>query len=405
MIRFLGIVIYWSIVLLPFSIAIAPAPTNIFWGVLIFFYLVRKIILKERIISFTPINHAFILFLIISVISMINSINYISSIRGIFKLFQYGLLFIIMANEIKERRQIEKIVLFMCLGALLSSVDAFWQLGFGRDFIRGNAPIVNIGLARATAAFPNANVLGVYLTPIFALTAGVALYYFTGIKKIGMLFVSAVILLAVLLTYSRPAILACFTGLLFLAIIKKDKILITLLLIAVTAFPFVLPKSVKEWAKSVHYNPIIFMCNHDRVSVYRNALNMIKHHPALGVGVNTFSINYLKYKLPEPANAQTGDTMYAHNNFLQIAGETGLLGLGAFFWLLFKIFQSAFSAYNKNRDRFINILALSLIASIIVFLINGLTETSLYYKRVAVIFWYIVGLVLALKNFSRYRKV
>jgi putative inorganic carbon (HCO3(-)) transporter len=127
---------------------------------------------------------------------------------------------------------------------------------------------------------------------------------------------------------------------------------------------------------------------------------MISHHPLVGVGVNTFTRNYLKYKLPEPENAKTSDAIYAHNNFLHMAGEIGLLGLGCFLWILFNLFKTGIWLYQNLKEEYLKIVAISLIACFIAFLINGLTETSLYYSRVAMIFWYLIGLSLALIKFS-----
>ena len=39
-------------------------------------------------------------------------------------------------------------------------------------------------------------------------------------------------------------------------------------------------------------------------------------------------------------------------------------------------------------------------ACLIAFLVNGLTESSLYYSRVTLIFWYLVGVSLGLKKFG-----
>ncbi|MFA5089654.1 MAG: O-antigen ligase family protein [Candidatus Omnitrophota bacterium] len=202
-----------------------------------------------------------------------------------------------------------------------------------------------------------------------------------------------------MLTFSRPTILALFLSILFLVIVKKDKVVAGLLLLVLVISPFVAPKGLKDWARLINYNPIIFMCNHDRISIYRNSLNMIRHHPVLGVGVNTFSKNYLKYKLPEPENAQTADNMYAHNTFLQMAGEIGLLGLLAFLWLLFNLFKRGARIYRSLSDRYYKIISLSLSVCLFAFLVNGLTETSLYYARVAMIFWYLAGFSLALEKF------
>jgi putative inorganic carbon (HCO3(-)) transporter len=142
------------------------------------------------------------------------------------------------------------------------------------------------------------------------------------------------------------------------------------------------------------------MCNEDRIAIYRNSINMIKHHPIVGVGANNFMKNYRFYKeSPEFRNIVTSEYLYAHNNFLHMAAEIGLIGLGIFIWLLFKSFKECINIYRQLKDPFLKISSLSLSACLIAFLINGLTESSLYSSRVAIVFWYIMGFSLALKRF------
>ena len=132
-----------------------------------------------------------------------------------------------------------------------------------------------------------------------------------------------------------------------------------------------------------------------------NSLNMIKAHPLIGVGANTYMKNYKQYKEhPEYRNIVTTDYMYAHNNFLQMAAEIGLIGLVIFFWLLYKLFSECRNIYRSLNDDFLKVLSLSLSACLIAFLVNGLTESSLYYSRVAVLFWYIMGFSISLKRFA-----
>jgi O-antigen ligase len=161
-----------------------------------------------------------------------------------------------------------------------------------------------------------------------------------------------------------------------------------------------MPKSIKSWAKEVNYNPVRFMLNDDRISVYKNTVNMIKHHPVVGVGTNTFSKNYLTYKLPEPEWARTTDSMYAHNHYLQMAGEIGLVGLAIFLWLLYRLFSENFRIYRRLKDDYLKVVSISLIACFFAFLVNGLTETSLYYSRVSMIFWYLIGVSFSLNKLS-----
>ncbi|OGX57852.1 MAG: hypothetical protein A2460_05140 [Omnitrophica WOR_2 bacterium RIFOXYC2_FULL_43_9] len=177
--------------------------------------------------------------------------------------------------------------------------------------------------------------------------------------------------------------------------------MIACLIIFTLASPFLLPKSVKTWARDVEYNPLRFMCNDDRIAVYRNSLLMIKAHPLIGVGANTFMKSYRFYKeYPEYRNIITLDEMKAHNNFLHMAGEIGLLGLSIFFWFLFILFKESWKIYRGLKDRYLSAASLSLVACLIAFLINGLTESSLYYSVVSVLFWYIAGLSISLKKIS-----
>ncbi len=401
-IRYSDFIIYWCCVFIPFSVSIAPAPPNVFMGLLIFAYLVKKISKKEYLFSKTAINKPLLFLFVITCLSLINSINYRDSAKGgIVRLIQYIFVFFIIVNELKDKRHLRRIIFFMALGATLSSFDGIWQVSTGKDFIRHYASVINIGLVRATASFKDSNTLGIYLSAIAPLIFGLAIYYFKRIKKIIFIFVSLAALIGIALTYSRPTLLAIYAALFFLGLIRKDKVLIGLLFLFTLISPFILPGSVKNWAKQVNYNPLRFMCNDDRIAVYRNSLNMIKAHPLIGVGANTYMKNYKQYKeYPEYRNIVTSDYMYAHNNFLHMAAEIGLIGLAIFIWLLYKLFTECGNIYRSLNDNFLKVVSLSLSACLIAFLVNGLTESSLYYSRVAILFWYIAGFSLSIKKFA-----
>jgi len=214
-----------------------------------------------------------------------------------------------------------------------------------------------------------------------------------------MLVVMLFLLAGLLVTYSRPSLLAVLVSLLLFGLIKKDKLILTFFALILVVSPFILPRSFKDWAREMNYNPLRIMCNDDRIAVYRNTLNMIRSHPIIGVGSNTFMKNYKSFKEnPEYRNIITSDYMYAHNNFLHMAAEIGLAGLGIFVWLLYKLFRSLIDIYKTTKDDYLKILVLSSVVSLAAFLVNGLTESSLYYSRVAVLFWYVAGLGLSLKK-------
>lgn len=398
----LDFIIYWSIVIMPFSVAIAPGIANTFIGLFSVSFIIKKSITRQAFSTDRLTLVFFGLFFAASAASIINSVSYSSSFGGIIKLLKYILIFLVCSEEIRDKKHLARIIIAICSGICLASIDALWQMVFGYDFIHRIAIQAAIGLPRPTAAFPNPNIFGIYMTALAPLIFGLTFFYFKGKPKLAMFFVSALGLAGVYLSLSRGAGLGIYLAILFLSIAKKKKLLTSVLIGILLIFPFVMPKNIKQWAKEVNYNPLVLMYNQDRISIYTNTINMIKHHPLIGVGLNTFSRNYGRYKTEEAEKyAHTADTIYAHNSYLQTAGEVGLLGLFALILFLFQVFRQAFKAFCKLNDEYLKIVAVSLAASLIAFLVNGLTETSLYYPRVVMIFWYLIGVSLSLNRLAK----
>jgi O-antigen ligase len=394
-------IILIAAVAIPFFMAIAPGPLNTFIAFLIVGFLLKRIIKKDGLCRLGSVGWPLAVFFLLTCLSIVHSCSYADSLKGgILRLLTYALVFCAIAHEIKEPRAINWILLSAGLGLALVSIDGIWQVVKGKDFIRGYEPVLNIGLARATASFKDANVFGVYLSALSPLLLGPARYVARGKVRLLLALAGILSLVGIALTYSRPTLLAIFIALLFLAIVKKDRLMLGALVFLIICSPLITPKSVKDWAREVEYNPLRMMCNDDRIAIYRNTLNMVKAHPFIGVGANTFMKNYRFYKeSPEYRNVVTIDYIYAHNNFLHMAGELGLTGLAVFFWLLYALFKQGFSIYSRLKNDYLKVISLSAMASFAAFLVNGLTESSLYYSRVAPLFWYLAGLTLALKNF------
>jgi len=395
--RIIEKITYWMIILLPFSVAIAPGVSNTVIGVMIGAFFLEKIIKKEKLCTLSLQVIIFGVFIVIGALSFINTVSVKESINGMVKIFKFFFIFLVCSESIKDREHFKKIAISVACAISLIGIDALWQLFSGKDFIRGNVIQEAIGLARASASFPGSNAMGVYLTGLTPLIAGLAL--FSTRLKSRVFFTLAALMgsIGVYLSLSRGAGLGLFISVLFLTLLRKNKIIIWGLILLLVIFPFVMPKNIKVWAKSVNYNLVdLFICE-TRLSLYKNTVHMISQHPFVGVGVNTFSKNYGKYKVAAvEAVTKTQDTMYAHNSFLQMGGEMGLLGLGTFLIFLFFVLKSIWLAFKREKDHFLKALSISVFAAIMAYLINGLTETSLYYARLVMIFYFLIGVGLAL---------
>jgi len=393
---------YWALVLLPFSIGISQGFGNTIMGIMIGSFLLEKILKREKPCNLSFPIMLFSIFIVIGLISFVNSASIHDSIKGITKLLKFLMIFIIYSVNVKDRTHFKKIAISVgCIVSLLG-IDAIWQMASGKDFIRGNPLQDAIGLPRATASLPGCNGLGVFLTALTPVAAGLAI--FASRLKERLIFSIAAILgsIGVYLTLSRGAGIGLIMSIIFLSLMKRNKFIISALIALILVFPFVAPKNIKDWAKSVNYNPVIMLTCETRVGIYRNTIKMIGKHPFVGIGINTFSRSYGQYRDAEVEKTNpTADGYYAHNNFLHMAGEMGLLGLGVFLAFLVVVFKSAWFAFRNNPDPFLKALSISVFAAIIAYLINGLTETSLYYSRIVMIFWFLIGLGLSLERFTR----
>jgi len=386
--------VYWGIIMLPFAVSFSSAAVNVLIGFVIVGFVAKSILLRKLALIRTPLTIPFLCLIAIALVSFINSINIKSSIQGIEKLMKYTI-FLIMATEIKDMKHMKRIIIAIICGLFLASADGFYSLIFGKDFFNGEAPQYAIGIPRIMAAFPHANVFAGYLTLFLALPISVALYYLKGRKKLLLTIIAAFVLYALICTYSRSAIFGTWVAILFMAVIKRDKVMLLLLLFSILLVPMLTPKKIVAWAKEQKSSWEVVV-DKQRLNIYRTALNMIKHHPVIGVGVNTFSINFQEYKVKETEAFTGSGGWYGHNIFLHMAGETGLISLAIFIWLLFRLFKYWVYFYRRfTGNVFLKVCSLGICAGLVAFLINGMTESNLYYSKIASFFWFQVGLLLA----------
>jgi O-antigen ligase len=386
---------YIAIILIPFAASFSSALVNSLVGVLVF-TLILKLILRKKFFLFgAPLNLMFLLLFAVSLFSFVNSVSIKASLGGLEKILKYSLLYSAVLFGLADARHAKRAAIAIILGLFLASFDAIFQLSWGKDLFRGRPYDAIIGLARPTAAFPHTNVFAVYLGLFLPVCFALLFYHKKGRGKLFLGLTVGLALFCLIATFSRGAVAGFIFALIMMAIVKKDKLILGIIILSLLLAPFLLPQGIRDWMKNTDSIWEV-MLNKERINIYKAAANMIKAHPFLGVGTDTFCLNFQKYKIPEK-DGFTGEGQYfAHNNFLHLAGEIGLFGLAVFLWMLWALFRSA-SGFLKNNDSgFITACGLGLLGGIAAFLINGMTETTLYYSKVSTLFWYQVGLLLGL---------
>jgi putative inorganic carbon (HCO3(-)) transporter len=128
----------------------------------------------------------------------------------------------------------------------------------------------------------------------------------------------------------------------------------------------------------------------DRWVMWQAAMGMIRDRPVLGHGLNTFMANYLDYWVG-------GEYMprYAHNCYLQVAAETGLLGLAAFLTLLIVLFVRLLKrTHRSSGDQ--QVLLCGLTVGLLAFALQAALDTNFYSLRQAALFWTLSGVAVGL---------
>lgn len=130
----------------------------------------------------------------------------------------------------------------------------------------------------------------------------------------------------------------------------------------------------------------------DRWAMWQAAIRMIRDRPILGHGLNTFMANYLAYWV---GGEQT--PRYAHNCYLQVAAETGLVGLLSFLALLGLLAWQLLRRLSRlpADDR---VLLVGLGGGLLAFAVQAGLDTNFYALRQAVLFWVLAGLAVGLSE-------
>jgi len=132
-----------------------------------------------------------------------------------------------------------------------------------------------------------------------------------------------------------------------------------------------------------------------RWEIYANTLQIIKDFPLLGSGLGTFIQVFPAYR----SFHVEGFVSHAENDFIQLASEVGLVGIGllavAFLFLLYKAFSGIRKLSPEDSRRYIGIGGL---VGILALLVHSMVERNIQVPANAYLFTFILALVLRIST-------
>jgi len=408
-------------ILLPFQFALNPkagvdlAIVRVFIPVLFLIWLFTLLKNKASIPKKNTLTFLFAAFLFIATVSLVFSSNLDWSLRKLAFLFSILPIYLIASSVLitpDRRRSI--ITALISSGAILALLAIFQftaQFIFGIDavygflansispFFLGNSfskavlayPswLVNangITYMRAIAIFPDPHMLSYY----FGLLIPWSIVLWSDSKKHSHWFFFTTLLLIIgdICTFTRGGYIALITGsLAVLPLVSRATMQkIMLAIITLILFFTIAPHSPVASRFSSSFD-VTEGSNIGRLSNWQQAILIIKNHP-LGVGIGMYS-------LAVDPKAAYRQPIYAHNLYLDIAAELGLLAMLILVAILLFTFAYFWSAARTNP------FFIAGVSSVTIFAIHSLVETPLYSVHILSLICLIIALSVGIKKYEK----
>lgn len=341
-------------------------------------------IIKENFeININGYNIIFVLMLIVFSINTMLSVNVSGSMRDFIINGLSVLMIIHMINGIEEKKDLYTLIDFIIVVGFMTAFYAFYQYLSGEPMGSGWVdPSSNISI-RVFSSFENPNLYAEYLIMIIPLTFARFLSV-NRRKKIFYAIVGMTQLVALLLTFSRGGWLGLvFAVGIFVLLLKKD-LIIKLIPLGIISL-FFLPNSIMMRIKSI--GNLSDSSNFYRFQIWKNSVDIIKDFFVTGVG-----LGFESFRTISPLYIKDFSPYHAHNTYLELVIEIGVLGLILFVWLLFKLLKDI-RHQSMSQDKLFTVALFSGIAGLF---IHGVAEHVLYNPKIIFQFWLITGLLITL---------
>ena len=135
--------------------------------------------------------------------------------------------------------------------------------------------------------------------------------------------------------------------------------------------------------------------NAGRIAIFAANLDVVHDHPVFGLGFGRYQKAARPYYERHP---RADRRSHAHNNFLQIAAEAGLVGLAAWMLLFATALRFGIEAVRRTADPDMQAAALGACLGLVGFLVGGLTQYSFGDAEVAMAMWATMAVLMCIRE-------
>jgi putative inorganic carbon (HCO3(-)) transporter len=311
--------------------SIAGAQTALILGLLAWLF---KMILEGRVRFLrTALNLPILLYAAAMVISVVFSPLKLNSLMAL-KEEWLLLAFFLVVNNIKEETEVENLLTILILASTLVGIYAVWQHYAGMDLYRHKMLEPRGQVFISLGLFDHHLTFGGYYMLVFLLASAFLLYRKrSGLFRILDFAAPAILGLSLLFSYARSAWLGALAGMVALGLLKGGRFVYLMILgvLVVCVLVLVIEPTSLDRIKEIDLSRD--RPESTRVRLWQTSINMIKAKPVWGIGLGNFGQMFDRYKVEGIYDT----TCHPHNDFLNVAVNSGLLGLAAYLsiWAVF----------------------------------------------------------------------
>ena len=197
----------------------------------------------------------------------------------------------------------------------------------------------------------NRNIFGFSLVGAVAFPAVLLIYETRKLRMVEALCYFMIIVFSIAGTNSRGCYLGLFAIFILLAIVLLRKSEIWKLVMITISIVFILSMvSIVHWERwsTISTDPEQGGTGGQRIALWYSGLRMISSNPVFGVGAGESGPSFAKYATYEERQRVGGrhisESIKPHNTIIQFGAETGIIGLGLLFTMIYLSFRDIWQA-------------------------------------------------------------
>jgi len=237
--------------------------------------------------------------------------------------FKVVTIFVLMLNLIDTRARLRSFMKLLIFCGVFVAASAVLNYFRGATALNNSGELVRIAGYGTFFSNPNELAMTVNLIMPFAVVFGLTS---RGIKRLAFFLMAALLAFAVVVSFSRGGFLGLVAiGGVLMWKAGRGKRLVTILagLLIAGAFVVSMPSGYGDRIFTIlHNSEDKTNSAQERQQLLARGLDVIVHHPIIGVGVGNYGIYSIRQ-------------LVAHNSYIEVAAELGLAGFAAYLVLIF----------------------------------------------------------------------